>query len=324
MARLPGAMLLAVSAAGCATIFQGTSQTIPVRSTPDGASVSVFVDGRLATRVQTPATITLDRGHDVELEVTGPESDRVRFPLPKSLTGGLLADVLLAAPLPAVIDLVDGAAWKYPDSVDVELGGDAVETPPVRAPDLRLTAALMAGTGYGWREGHGDVNADTEFTGGGLAGRGHLRPELGLWSMRNRILVSAALRYQIVRGNTDVYATDRVYYGLRSAFALLFRLDAFLRAPDRRLQPFLSVTSGYGRIARLASGERQLEAQCGPMHDEICVDTVSTGPWLVGGGAGLRLRMTDHLHAVLAVDYLLGLPNRGFHVDGNLGIAAIF
>ena len=92
---------------------------------------------------------------------------------------------------------------------------------------------------------------------------------------------------------------------------------------------------GYGDIAHVVTLP---VGNCGPTHDQTCVDTVTAGPLFIGWGAGLRARLTPHLDAVMALENQLGLQadvlldlfnGRGleehtFNFDFNLGVAAAF
>ena len=201
-----------------------------------------------------------------------------------------------------------------------EEGDDAAWEPPVR-----VSAGLLAGTGYGWASGTGDVNADIPFSGASWAQLGHMIPELTLLFPRARLFASASVRYQTITGTTDVYTPNQVFHARRSAWALFQKLGWFPRAPEARLQPYVSFAIGRGAIAHAA---RLPPQNCGPANDQRCVDTVTLGPWFVGAGAGLRARLADHLDALLALDAQLGyelpLDHRGYNLDLNVGMAAVF
>jgi hypothetical protein len=342
MSRL--ATVLFVSAAavacGCASVFQGTTQTIPVTSNPPGAQLQVFVEGERTADAETPTTVKVKKGNDVELQLQLRGYRPAHVELDRSLSGGFFADLMLVAPIPFIVDLADGAAWKYAKAIDVTLvpvrtpatDADAFAEPgvvegaagrarPSPRRDLRFTVALLIGTGYGWSSGNADVNADTKFSGTSWARLGHLVPEIGLLSLQDRMFVSAGARYQVIDGTTDVFATGRDFQARRSALAFFSKLGWLLRSPERTLQPYLSVAWGWGRIAHLA---RLPQLPCGPQGNEACVDTVSSGPWFLGAGAGLRWRLTDQLFAVLALEGQSGAPQRTTNVDGDVGLSMMF
>jgi hypothetical protein len=324
------------AAGGCATVLQGTSQTVAVTSQPSGARLRVSVDGNVTADTKTPTTLTLDKGHDVALRLEYPGRPPVHVLVDRAMSGGYAASLALLSPVAIVIDLAEGAAWKYDEPIAVTLPEaqptaavevDAVSGANVsaRAPqrDLRLMLALMAGTGYGWATGNGEVNADVTFTGGGgWAALGHVAPEIGIMSRRARLFVAVGYRHQIIRGTTDVYAQGRVFHAADSARAVFARAGWILASPDARLQPYLALTTGVGWIRHLAQLP-QLQS-CGPASNEECVDTVASDPFFVGGGAGVRVRLTDNLHAVLALETQVAPDGRDVNIDGNAGFAIVF
>jgi hypothetical protein len=192
---------------------------------------------------------------------------------------------------------------------------------------VRFSAALLAGTGYGWKDGYGDVNADVPFPGGKWAALGHVSPEIALLFPRARLFASLALRYQVITGTTDIYAGgDRVYHARKSAKALFQKVGWFPRSAEARLQPYLALGSGRGTIAQ--RGSVPSLQNCGPLHNQECVDTVGLGPWFAVAGVGMRARLANHLDAVAAIDAQLGfdgaLDDRGYNLDVSFGMAAVF
>ena len=214
-------------------------------------------------------------------------------------------------------------------AADNETIGETAPAPTIeRERPVRFTAALLAGTGYGWADRYGDVNADVAFPGGKWAALGHVIPEIGLLFPRARLFVSISGRYQVVTGTTDLYGGAGQVYRTRTwAFSLFQKVGWFPRPSAARLQPYVSLGSGRGTIAHRGS-TAALPKNCGPAHDQECVDTVSLGPWFAVAGTGVRWRLTDHLDAVLAVDAQLAFDSpgdhRGFNLDVNLGMAATF
>ena len=312
------------AAGGCATIFQGTSQTVAVTSQPSGARVRASVDGNVTMETQTPTTLTLDKGQDVVLRVEYPGRAPADVLVERSLSGGYAASLMLLSPIAIVVDLATGAAWKYDDPIAVTLPPVSAVSTPARAPgrDLQLMLALMAGTGYGWASGNGEVNADTPSPGGGgWAALGHVAPEIGIVSRRARLFVAVGYRHQIIRGTTDVYADNRVFHTPDSARAVFLRAGWILASPDARWQPYLALTSGFGWIRHLATLPQY--QNCGPAANEECVDTVASEPVFVGGGGGVRIRVTDNLYGVLGLETQVS-PGRDVNIDGNAGLAVVF
>ncbi len=104
---------------GCGTIIHGTSQNVPIRSTPEGAVA------RLSTgyEVTTPDTVSLSRGKDyvITFEKPGYQRKQVQISRDFNAVATILGNILWLLP-GAVIDLVAGGAWSLqPESVDVTL-----------------------------------------------------------------------------------------------------------------------------------------------------------------------------------------------------------
>ena len=181
--------------------------------------------------------------------------------------------------------------------------------------------ALMAGTGYGWAGGNGEVNADVPASGGGWSAVGHVAPEIGIASRRAGLFVAVGYRHQIISGTTDVYVAGRVFHAPTSARAVFLRAGWILASADARWQPYLALTSGFGWIRHLATLP-QLQ-NCGPAANQQCVDTVVSEPVFFGGGGGLRVRVTDALYAVVGLETQVS-PDRDVNIDGNAGLAVVF
>ena len=63
---------------------------------------------------------------------------------------------------------------------------------------------------------------------------------------------------------------------------------------------------------------------CGTNGGKTCVDTVTPGPLLFGGGAGLTYALSETFGLVAEANTLLGLPKFTFHIDLNGGLALRF
>jgi hypothetical protein len=98
-------------------------------------------------------------------------------------------------------------------------------------------------------------------------------------------------RLQAVTGTTDLYSgTGEVYRSRAYGRAWFTKFGWLPRGPESRLQPYLSLSSGYGSIVHLAS---------------------------------LNSIPSRHLEAILALEALLGAPDRTYNLDLNLGLAFV-
>ena len=63
---------------------------------------------------------------------------------------------------------------------------------------------------------------------------------------------------------------------------------------------------------------------CGPTGQEVCVDTIATGPVAVGPGAGIMVDLGAHLVGILELDTQLTFPAYSINLDGELGLGVRF
>lgn len=186
----------------------------------------------------------------------------------------------------------------------------------------RIFVGLLAGTGAGWATGYGDTNADTMYKPAAftLASLGQLVPEVGYWTSAT-LMISVQGRFQAVTGTTDVYADGRVYHAANYAAAGFLKATWTARRPGGA-RPFFSLAAGYGQIRHVVQFD-SLKA-CGPSGQQVCVDTIATGPVAVGPGAGIFVDLGAHLVGVFQLDTQLTFPAYSVNLDGSLGLALRF
>src|SRR6185312_15275055 len=190
-------------------------------------------------------------------------------------------------------------------------------------PEHRYFAALLLGTGFGWATGVGDLNHDVSISPPGMAWAklGHIAPEVGYW-VSSSLMLSVQLRYQLITGTTDLYASgNRVYHAANYAFA------AFAKATWRwggdDWHPFFSLAAGGGQIRHVVDfGPRA--TGCGSNRTQNCVDTIAAGPILFGPGGGISYDLTERLAFVAQANAVLAFSNFTFNVDINAGLAMGF
>ena len=230
----------------------------------------------------------------------------------RSMRPAVIAAILAGLAAPAS---VRGADEDVPSAV-------GPPAPVAQEPIARFTIGMLVGTGYGWSKGTGDINADVQFSGGSRASLGHLIVEGGVLFPRVRLFVLAGPRLQVLPDTTELYTGGVLIYRTHSYELAWFAKFGWLaRAPEARLQPYLLVSSGYGEIVHLT--QMGLASNCGRMRNEPCVDTITSGPFFIGAGAGLRYRMARHLDAIAALEAQLGAPDRTYNLDFNLGLAFV-
>jgi len=105
---------------GCASIVNGTHQTVTFDSMPTGADI--VVDNQIVGK--TPQAITLKRRNDQIVEFRKAGYKTLMFPMSKnySYTPMVLGDFILGGPFGTTTDVTDGAIYQYdPNAYNVTL-----------------------------------------------------------------------------------------------------------------------------------------------------------------------------------------------------------
>ena len=112
-------------------------------------------------------------------------------------------------------------------------------------------------------------------------------------------MLSLQIRYQYITGTTDIYETTPTMCPNRRLPHGELRVRG-VRQGDlevrhgSKFHPFFSLAAGGGRIRHVVSFQRNPSAQnCGPDHNETCIDTIGAGPVLLGPGGGIMYDITE-------------------------------
>jgi len=109
---------LALLAVGCASVINGTTQEVGLRSLPPGATVSV--SGRSAT---TPAKLKLARNQDHTATFTLGGFPEQQAHLKQKLDGAFYGNLLLGGIIGMAVDMGKGAAYRLsPSNVEMDMG----------------------------------------------------------------------------------------------------------------------------------------------------------------------------------------------------------
>ena len=158
--RIISLLLLSVTLTGCATVVHGTTQKIPIASSPPGATV--LIDDVPVGVTPMVATVSRTRPHVVSFVVDGITKDRVS--LDRQMSPWVFADVFLLYVAPVVLDVKNGAAYNFPsDTVRAQFGSTfaGVRRLPI-SDGARATATTSA------CYGGSDAGAAVFFTGGAV------------------------------------------------------------------------------------------------------------------------------------------------------------
>ncbi len=127
----------AFALSGCASIFNGQTQAVSIRSDPDGAAVTVT--NRSGEKIHTgtaPVTLTLKRGagyfkSEVYTVVLTKEGfDKKEITVTGTVNGWYIGNVLFGGLIGMLaVDPVTGAMYSFPDSVTGTLQAQTTELP---------------------------------------------------------------------------------------------------------------------------------------------------------------------------------------------------
>lgn len=122
----------------CATIVNGSSQTVTVSTTPASATCSLDRMGqRIAAIAATPASVRIDKSKN-DLSVTcGKEGyQRATVVHSPSFSGATFGNLIAGGVIGVVVDASSGANYSYPTDIRLELA----EKPAEALPPLSLNA----------------------------------------------------------------------------------------------------------------------------------------------------------------------------------------
>jgi hypothetical protein len=126
--------LLSLLLPGCATLFEGTSQSVSISTDPAGANCTIDRKGTRIGQVNpTPGSIHIDKSKD-DLSVlcnhTGYQPATVTES-PK-FQGTTFGNIIAGGIVGVIVDAASGANFEYPSDVKINLAPDpAAVAPPI-------------------------------------------------------------------------------------------------------------------------------------------------------------------------------------------------
>lgn len=130
---LPLAMLSA-----CATIVNGSSQTVTVSTMPTAATCTLDRMGaRIGAISQTPGSVRLDKSkNDLSVTCSKPGFQTATVTRAPSFGGATFGNIIAGGVIGVVVDAASGANYSYPEDIRLDLAASA----PAPLPPLALQA----------------------------------------------------------------------------------------------------------------------------------------------------------------------------------------
>ena len=174
----PG-LLLFTMLTGCATVVHGTTQTIPITSSPAGATV--LIDDVPVGVTPMSAKVSRKQPHVVSFVVDSVTKDRVW--LDRQMSPWVFADVFLLYVAPIALDVRNGAAYNFPgDTLRAQFGSTFAGLRRLPISDATRAMARTSASMIGFGSGHAvvdlparsfllvDLAASSAMIGGFIAG----------------------------------------------------------------------------------------------------------------------------------------------------------
>lgn len=125
--RFAAVAALGVALAGCATVFEGTSQEITVNTNPPGAVCVFQRQGMEVGRIgNTPGTANIRKSkYDIVIKCNKAGYAEASYlnhsGTTATIAANVAADLILTAGLSSIVDSADGADNKYDSAVNISL-----------------------------------------------------------------------------------------------------------------------------------------------------------------------------------------------------------
>lgn len=114
---------LLLSATGCASILEGSTQEIMINTTPQGAQCQIVRNGvAIASVMKTPEAALVERTkHDLIIKCWSDKCDESEYFVKSGTSGGTFGNILLGGGIGWAIDSAAGADNEYEEMVNVPL-----------------------------------------------------------------------------------------------------------------------------------------------------------------------------------------------------------
>ncbi len=124
-------LIPALLVGGCATIFEGTDQTITINTTPPGASCDITRKGEQIGKVSpTPGSIRVEKSkEDLSILCTKDRYVLANTAQSPKFVGTTFGNIVAGGLVGVLVDAATGANFTYPDKIEVVLAPVEVQIP---------------------------------------------------------------------------------------------------------------------------------------------------------------------------------------------------
>jgi len=193
----------------------------------------------------------------------------------------------------------------------------------------KIFIGITMGSGFGIASGDADMTNRHTLASAGFAPAqlGHISPEVGYF-INSHLLLSLQGRFQYVTGLNPGPTTCNASGGASmTCVPKTTALAGFARATyfmlEGNFHPFFGGSLGVGTIRHVSLFAD--DTSCGGSNGGTqCVDSVKSGPLLLGPNVGFTFDINKTVALVLSVNTQLGVPRFTFNVDGNIGLGLKF
>jgi hypothetical protein len=140
--------LATTALASCATIMEGTGQSVAIATTPPAALCSVNREGQTLGQVAaTPGSVRIDKSkNDLTVTCSKPGYQTASITQTPKFLGTTFGNILLGGAIGAVVDASTGANYEYPGQINLELAAAAPIPPTPLTPTGPLTTVAPTAT----------------------------------------------------------------------------------------------------------------------------------------------------------------------------------
>ena len=135
-----------IALSGCASIVEGTSQSVAVTSTPVDGARCTLTNSQGTWYVTTPGNANVHKTKtDLNVACTKDGYQDASLVVPPHFNGATLGNVIAGGVIGIGIDAATGANFNYPENISVPMTATgAMATPPPAAPPAAATAPAPA------------------------------------------------------------------------------------------------------------------------------------------------------------------------------------